>query len=240
MVSVQGRTHNLISKKIISILKPDKFIVLSNKQASYYNKLGFKCIVSPIGVASEKYTEATLAEKKTLREKLGLPVSDKIVLHVGHINKGRNLEILSGLVLKGFKIIVIASTRFESDLKLKSELEQKGFVFVSNYIENIEHYYQASDVYVFPVLSAVSAMEFPMSVLEAMSCNIPVLTTKFGGIESFLSETEWFKYFSNEEELLNKIDAFPSNAVCTNRQLMLSKFSWQNVFDALFANNNLV
>ena len=109
------------------------------------------------------------------------------------------------------------------------------------YQERVEEYYQASDIYVFPVLSAVNAMEFPMSVLEAMSCNIPVITTRFGGIESFLQETEWFKFFKNEEELISKIGLFAANSKCTNRELVLCfKFSWINVFDNLFTNNKLV
>ncbi len=240
MVSVQERRHNYFSKKLISFLKPDWLIVLSNKQANYYRQMGFQATVSPIGVESSKYREISLDEKSMLRQKLNLPVNEKIVLHVGHINKGRNLEILRKLLGLGYRIVIIASTRFESDLKLKSELEKEGYLFVSDYIENIEEYYQASDIYVFPVLSAFNAMEFPMSVLEAMSCNIPVITTRFGGIENFLEETEWFKYFLNEEELISKINSFPINSKCTNRELVLSKFSWRSVFDNLFSNNNLV
>ena len=240
MVSVQERKHNYISKKVISLLKPDWLIVLSNKQANYYREMGFQTIVSPIGVEASKYCEITLDEKSKLRQKLNLPINEKIVLHVGHINKGRNLEILRKLLSKGFRVVIIASTRFESDLKLKLELEEEGYLFVSDYIENIEEYYQASDIYVFPVLSAVNAMEFPMSVLEAMSCNIPVITTRFGGIESFLPETNWFKYFLNEEELISKIVSFPTNSKCANRELVLSKFSWMNVFNNLFSNNKLV
>ncbi len=240
MVSVQERRHNHFSKKLISFLRPDWLIVLSNKQANYYRQMGFQTIVSPIGVESSKYREICLDEKRKLRQKLNLPADEKIVLHVGHINKGRNLEILRKLLGLGYRIVIIASTRFEADLKLKSELEEEGYLFVSNYIEKIEEYYQASDVYVFPVLSAVSAMEFPMSVLEAMSCNIPVMTTKFGGIESFLQETEWFKFFKNEEELISKIGMFAANSKCANRELVLSKFSWINVFDNLFTNNKLV
>ena len=240
MVSVQGRKHNTVTKKIISMLKPAILIVLSNKEAAYYRQLGFRCIVSPIGVESTKYTAITPDQKNVIRQKLNLPIQDKIVLHVGHINKGRNLEVLRPLLNSGYRIIIIASTRFESDLQLKSQLEGIGYLFITNYIKNIEEYYQASDIYVFPVLSAVSAMEFPMSVLEAMSCNIPVVTTKFGGIESFLEETDWFKYFSNEEELKTKIETFSSDAECENRELILSKFAWANVFNNLFTNEELI
>jgi len=239
MFSLQERKHNYISKKIISVLKPDHLVVLSTKEAIYYQTLGLQCIVSPIGVESEKFKEITLSEKQKLRLRLKLPVNCKIALHVGHINKGRNLEILKGLISKGYTVAIVASTRFESDMQLKAELEKIGYIFITDYIENIEEYYQTSDIYVFPVLSSSSAMEFPMSVLEAMSCNLAVMTTRFGGIESFLTETSWFKYFLNEKELMAKIDTFPLNSDCSNRQVVLSKFSWDNVFDNLFLNIRL-
>ena len=235
MFSVQERKHSSLSRKVISLLKPDLLVVLSNKEAAYYKKLGFNCRVTPIGVEFNKYSQVTSEQKKMLRLKLNLPENEKIVLHVGHVNKGRNLEVLNHLQELGYKVVVVASTRFQTDLQLKSNLEAKGYLFVSHFIKDIQEYYQASDLYAFPVVSAVSAMEFPMSVLEAMSCNIPVITTRFGGIESFMDETDWFKYFSDGPDLVEKTKAFPNEGECTNRSLVLSKFSWQKVFDNLFS-----
>ena len=235
MVSLQERKHNAVSRKLIRILKPDSLIVLSRKEADYYTSLGINCLVSPIGVETEKF-DISKIEKRSLREKLNLPLDRKIILHVGHIKEGRNLRVLEKLIAYGFHIVIVSSTRFESDKKLKSELEGKGYLFITSYIKNIEEYYQASDVYVFPVESATNAMEFPMSILEAMSCNLPVITTKFGGIESFLSETNWLKFFGNENELRDKILTLPENRECENRKLVLSKFTWSNVFKNLFEN----
>lgn len=237
MVSVQERKHNGVSRKLIKYLKPDRLIVLSRKEADYYKNFGINCSVSPIGVETEKF-DISKIEKNRLRNKLHLPIDGKIILHVGHINEGRNLGILEVLIAYGFHIVIVSSTRFESDKKLKSELEGKGYLFITSYIENIEEYYQASDIYVFPVESATNAMEFPLSILEAMSCNLPVLSTRFGGIECFLPETKWIKYFCNQTELRNKILTLSENQECENRELVLSKFAWSTVFKDLFENKS--
>lgn len=239
MLSLQERKHSRFSRGLIGLLKPDMLVVLSGKEANYYKSMGFNCFISPIGVETGKYLEINPTHKKRLREKLNLPVEGTIILHVGHINKGRNLEILKGLIDDGFHIVIVASTRYESDLKLKSVLEEKGYLFITSFIKDIEEYYQASDIYVFPVESATNAMEFPMSVLEAMSCNLPVMTTRFGGIESFLPETDWIKYFGSEDELRSKILKLPQGRECENRNLALSKFAWSSVFKNLFENKNL-
>jgi glycosyltransferase involved in cell wall biosynthesis len=234
LVSVQQRKHGKISKALLRFLKPDEIVVLSNKEAVYYNALGIKCRVTPIGVDIEKFTEVNQIQKQSIRTKLGLPLNHKIVLHVGHINKGRNIGELKCLLKIGYNVVIIGSTRFESDKKYKLELEKEGFTFINHYIDKIEEYYQAADIYVFPVLSATSAMEFPLSVLEAMACNIPVITTKFGGIEKFLPQSDWLKYFSDGNELISITNSFSQIQHCQNRNAIREEFTWEKVFETTF------
>ncbi|NVO20129.1 MAG: glycosyltransferase [Bacteroidetes bacterium] len=240
MISVQERRHSSLAKRIIRLLKPDQLVVLSRKEADYYEKLGMNCIASPVGVNTDKFFEVSTEQQIAIRKKLQLPLESKIALHVGHIKRGRNLELLKGLLEIGYQVVVIVSTRFESDNELKTELENAGYRFITDYIESIQEYYQACDIYVFPVESATNAMEFPASVLEAMSCNKPVLTTHFGGIDSFLFETNWFKYFDSEKELLDKAAIFEKHPKCENRQLILEQFSWNGVYKNLFIKNKLI
>jgi glycosyltransferase involved in cell wall biosynthesis len=234
MVSVQARKHNYITKGLIAtFLKPDTIFALSNIEALYYEKLCITSFVSSVGVDVNKFNSINANDKNKLRQKLGLPLNAKILLHVGHIKKGRNLEILKILLNEGYKLVIIGSTRFKTEIEYKHSLEKAGYVFFNDYIENIEEFYQASDIYVFPVLSFLNAMEFPLSVLEAMSCNLPILTTRFGGLLDSFSESDCFKYFSDENELLEKINLLSKINICHNREIVLKNYSWKIVFNSL-------
>ncbi len=234
MISVQERRHNAFSKLLIKYLKPDEIIVLSAKEESYYKQLNLKCSISPIGVDTDKFINVSAKTKIALRKKLKLPIDTKIVLHVGHINKGRNIQSIEQLQSLNYLIVIVGSTMFNSDMKLKNELEGKGFVFVTKYLKNIEDYYKAADLYIFPVEETTSAIEFPLSVFEAMSCNIPVITTEFGGIKNFINESSCIKYYKSLNELIKKVQILSQNTNCDNRQTILDNFRWDTVFFNIF------
>ena len=48
-------------------------------------------------------------EKEALRRKWGLPVGDRILLHIGHLREGRNLSALPPLAaVPGTTVLVVA------------------------------------------------------------------------------------------------------------------------------------
>jgi glycosyltransferase involved in cell wall biosynthesis len=234
MISVQERRHNMLVRFIIKCLKPDEIIVLSEKELKYYKQLSNKCVISSIGVDANKFSSIDSKTKIVLRKKLQLPIDKKIVLHVGHIKEGRNIRSVEKLQSLNYLVVIVGSTTFKSDKALKDELETKGFFFITEYLNNIEEYYQIADLYIFPVEDSKNAIEFPLSVFEAMSCNIPIISTEFGGIKNFIKENDCIKYYKTHKELLKKAQMLSQTTNCNNRQLILEKFTWESVFQSVF------
>ena len=46
------------------------------------------------------------------------------------------------------------------------------------YLENVEEVYQMADAYLFPTRSAEFVISIPLSVMEALSCGVPVIGYK--------------------------------------------------------------
>ncbi|MGB9880592.1 MAG: glycosyltransferase, partial [Anaerolineae bacterium] len=76
-----------------------------------------------------------------------------------------------------------------------------------------------------------AAIEMPLSVLEAMSCNLSVITTPFGGLPDFFSEGKGLLYWNGETPLADKINAALSMP-CATRELV-EPYTWAATAQAL-------
>ena len=119
--------------------------------------------------------------KLELMNEHGIDVDRFTILHVGHINRKRNIQILKELQRDSSQVIVVGSTSTDQDKDLADELRIAGVKVITSCVENIEEIYQLSDCYIFPVTSNTASIEVPLSVLETMACNLPVVTTRYGG-----------------------------------------------------------
>jgi glycosyltransferase involved in cell wall biosynthesis len=108
-----------------------------------------------------------------------------VVLHVGHLEAGRNVRYLGDLAARGDCQVVLvtsSSTAFQANQALGQELCRAGVVLLTDYQPRIEQLYQLADCYLFPVESTDNAIDAPLSVLEALACDLPVVTTRYGGL----------------------------------------------------------
>ena len=70
----------------------------------------------PIGISTDKFRPIkNVNRKRELRKIHGLPEDKFIILHVGHINWGRNLNALIPLQRDGNQIVICASTSTPKD-----------------------------------------------------------------------------------------------------------------------------
>ena len=110
-----------------------------------------------------------------LKQKYGFDPSKPLVIHVGHCSKGRGLEDFAKIHTA--QRMVVASGMFE-DVNVVRVLNDAKVKIHKGYLENVEEVYQMADAYLFPTRSAEFVISIPLSVMEALSCGVPVIGYK--------------------------------------------------------------
>lgn len=128
-----------------------------------------------IGIQPQKFTPVNSEQKKKLKEKYGMAQDRPLVIHVGHCSAGRGLEDFA--LITNAEKLVVASGMFE-DAETVKALGRNGVRIFRGYMENIEEVYQMADVYLFPTRSTEFVISIPLSVMEALSCGVPVIGYK--------------------------------------------------------------
>lgn len=208
-------------------------ISLSKKSYDFYSeKIGGNVIYIKTGVDTQRFAPVDKDVKNALREKYGIDKDAKVVLHIGHMNISRNVDSLRD-ISKNRQIVFVVSSEFEHDDELSKRLEEnENIKIIDSFIPNIEEIYQLSDVYLFPVINDGGCIDIPLSVLEAASCGIPAVVTKYGELNEFKGEKGF--YFLDEiiPELLNETINLALSKNESPRQSVL-EYDWDNSVEAL-------
>lgn len=208
-----------VSKQIVEAMNfADNVLSVSEDLKLHIINLGIsedKVHVVPNGVDIEKFKPSGKEKSRTL---LNLPQDKKIVLFVGALRKIKGVDYL----IEAAKSFVGTNTvlyMVGRDDGLKKSLEKRAQELkIFNYIkytgpvnhEDIPLWISASDILVLPSLSEGR----PNVVLEALSCEIPVVATDVGGIPELMvdGETGYLVPAKNPEELSEKINKLLEDA----------------------------
>ncbi len=207
-----------------------RLIVFSKKSEEFYSNLVGEKRVKYLktGVDTNKFVPVCNDKAEELKIKYGFDKNKKLVLHVGHLNRGRNVEQLKKFT-KDFSVLLVTSTKTkdEQDIELKEELLSSGVKIIDDYIENIEEVYQMSDIYFFPVLESGRCIDIPLSCMEAASCDKPIITTHFGEMNEFVGK-EGFYFTENfdEAQLISLAKKICENKVNIRQNIL--EYDWQN------------
>lgn len=134
----------------------------------------------------------------SLRKELGLLPDSKILIFTGRLTMEKGidklLEALDALQSVNIEVLIVGSLSFKvkntdyylSKLQVMAKKHQ-GIVHFTGYIghEDLPKLYNLAEVAVLP-----SVWEEPagLTMLEAMACGTPVITTKSGGIPEYVNE----------------------------------------------------
>jgi glycosyltransferase involved in cell wall biosynthesis len=184
LVTSSGFTQKL-SKTILRVIDVDKILVQSKGVYGVLQSLDLKVGLLPSGVSTERFRPCSQEEKLHLREKYSFPTHVKIILHVGPIKRGRGIEHIMPLCSSEDVMVLIIGRPSDIDMDLAKKLIERGCTVYSKVFQNIDEIYKLSDIYVFPTRSIRNVVDLPLSILEAMACNLVVVTSQLDGITTY-------------------------------------------------------
>jgi glycosyltransferase involved in cell wall biosynthesis len=227
-IGLQKRNISANKVRLLRKLNFGKVLVLSRSMSRDLEKLGIKADIIYTGVDINRFKPETDSVKATYRKKYNIPQDKIILLHVGHIRSSRNLELLININRKfdNCQVVVVGSTATSRESETYERCLQAEIIIIDQAIDDINEIYASSDIYVFPVKIESGAMETPLSVLEAMSTNLPVLTTRFGQLTELFGESDHFKYVESIDEIDTETIEQMTSSACMNRKQVLN-FTWQ-------------
>lgn len=179
------------------------------------------------GVDIERFKP--ISDKSDLRKKLGLPLDKKLFIWVGNLIEGKNPLLLVKAIKKimndDFFFIFCGDGNLYSEIK--EQIKNLSNVILTGNVDNIDEYLQASDYYMSTSLSE----GLPMSVLEAMSCGLPVLLSDIEQHKYVLKDDKAGIVFkvNDEKDLMKKIkyilNSDYSEMSIKAREVVLDNFS---------------
>ncbi len=231
------------SKWAVYLFRPDLVLTQSVTFEDFFKRRGCDVHFLPNGVDCQEFCPVIDSEKILIKQNLGLSLDKKIVLHVGQFKANRNLEIFKEIqMVENLQVVIVGGTTETADETLKNDLQRAGIKIFHEYFDDIAAFYKMADLYIFPLKDTgdklpdsydqMGAIDIPLSVLEAMACNLPVLTTKFGALPRILENSNGLTFCRTDDDILNAVKR-SFNGVSINTRQKVIPYNWDRVIDQL-------
>ncbi len=219
-----------------------RVIALTPMEALQYKNIGVnqdRIEIVPNGINLSEFD--TLLERGQFKRKFGLSDSQQIILCLGRIHKIKGLD----LVVKAFaqlsknfsevRLVIAgpddgylpALKRLIKELNIGEKVILPGPVYGVGKLEA----YVDTDVYVLPSSYEI----FGITVLEAMACGTPVITTDTCGIANWVNSHGGYSVPFNEDELRRVLltlltdDGLRIRFGQSGKKLVVTKFTWDKI-----------
>jgi len=199
----------------------------------------------PNSVEIERFSPVSTDEKIGLRGSLTIPRDAQVGVYTGRLVSTKGLPLLlrswesvierhpdALLLLVGAGGVGIQNCETELRRFVSNNSLEKNVWFTGS-VNNVHQYLQASDFFVFPT----EREAFGISVIEALACGLPVVTTATGGIRDIVTDRETALVVPVDDEnalgraieaVLQGGDAIASMAE-SGRRLATERYSERNV-----------
>jgi glycosyltransferase involved in cell wall biosynthesis len=171
----------LFNKVDIIIASSDNYVQGSQVLARYRHKVE----ILPFGIDARRFEKRNERRIHEIQEKYGSP----LILFVGKFRYYKGLKYLLEASKKvEAKFLLIGEGTLHSELEryvVKNSLQEKVYFLGEVNNDDLLSYYQASDIFVLP--SSHRSEAFGISLLEAMACQLPLISTELGTGTSFVN-----------------------------------------------------
>lgn len=189
--------RGLIALRNRLLARADALISLSSEMTEEFRQCGVpadRTHLIPQSVDVERFHPAGADEKIALRKKLGLSETDKLVIFSGRIVSYKGLpglvevwEQIAEIVPDARLVLVGAGgvDMYNCEAELRRTVAERRLqecVLFTGAVRNVSEYLQAADIFAFPTENEA----FPLALLEAMACGLPVVATAVGGIKDVI------------------------------------------------------
>lgn len=204
-------------KEAITSHKCNLYIKDKNKVQVLYNSIDIN-----------KFHKISNEETLYFKKKLGIQLNDRVILFSGRIDSEKGvlqvLESLNFIKNQNVKIVVVGSSFYGMKVKTPFEekimnmaLKNKDKVIFTGYMDYNEMplAYGICEIAVLPSLCDEAA---GLTIIEAMACEKPVITTKMGGIPEYTNVD--CAILLDKNNLLSKNIATNIDSLLSNTQKM--------------------
>lgn len=241
--SLYSRVSSFWENRIYHPKQPRVVIAVSqNVREDLIHEFGFpqdRIVTIPNGVDTQRFHPSNRSRHRAqMRQKLGLKEDDTVAIFVGNSweRKGLRLAIRSirRIANPALKLLVVGEgnpSQYASPQQLRDPSDK--VVFVDRPVNEIQRYYAASDLLVFP-----SRYEpFGLVVLEAMASGLPVIVSSAAGVAEHLTDGKTgllVHCLEDEAEIESKIELILSNHLLRQRlevegRQLAHQFSWDRI-----------
>jgi glycosyltransferase involved in cell wall biosynthesis len=187
-----------------------------------------------LGVDTRRFVAGNRAAAK---ERLGLPKESLVVGFHGRLGHEKNLLTLSRaftrLRAKEKRLLVIGTGVEE----LRRRLSRVPGCILPGTTDDIVKYLQAMDIYVMPSFTETTSL----AVLEAMSCELPVISSPVGFIQQYIHDGENGMFFATKSwfDLARRLQLLADNPQLRERlgaaarRTVKEQFDWDRTAEGI-------
>jgi len=194
------------------------------------NRISTDMEVVHLGTDTTRFVPA--GDKNVVKDRLGIGQYWKVIGFSGRIGREKDLITLYRAFRRlekkhhDIRLLIVGKGIKELEKLFSSSRN----IIMPGSVDNVVEWLQAMDIFVLPSLTETSSL----ATMEAMSCELPVITTKVGFVKEYIKEKHngMFFPFKNSLVLSMKIEMLLENEQLRKelgknaRKTIMERFNW--------------